>query len=212
MKKIILLLLTICFAITINAQIKYAFTYNSYLGYQKNVALITKATIELKGYEWYEQYILKNIVDQKLKLIAVSIIFYPNGTYKLIMRNGVLPEIKNAIPQILSYIGQNKCIIYGHDKNASPTSSINVKKLFIKNLITNSDISIEYKSIETLVNFYYGAIEMLPNKYKYINDIKQNKINSTTNFWNWFNLNLTDILETPIKTYIGYDTSDNEFF
>lgn len=39
-----------------------------------------------------------------------------------------------------------------------------------------------------------------------------NKLNSNTNFWNWFNLNLTDILETPIEIYIGYDTSDNEFF
>lgn len=175
MKRLIFLLLSICFATTMNAQVKYEFTYNSKLGYQKNCALLTKATIDVKGYEWYEQYILKNIVEQKLKLIGVSVIFYPDGNYKLIMRNGVLPEIKDAMPQILSYIGQNKCIIYGHATNAPPTSSINEKKLFIKNLITNSDISLEYKSIETLVNFYYGAIELLPNKYKYINDIKQIK-------------------------------------
>ena len=209
MKRLIFLLLTICFATTMNAQVKYEFTYNSKLGYQKNCALLTKATIDVKGYEWYEQYILKNIVNGNLKLVSCHISFYSNGTYKIIYPKFLLPEIKNVMPQILSYIEQNKYFIYGHDMS-SPTLNIMEKRLILKYRTSISDDNNPDKYIFSAGNFIMGTIETIV-PYKKLSYLKENKENAYTNFRKWYLNELDSIIALPIKSTLDDDINILEF-
>ncbi len=216
MKRLIILLLLVYIATISNAQIIPALITSeneTNLLVKKNCALLTKATIELKGYEWYEQYILKNIIDKNLKYVACYISFYSDGTYSVIFPKGSLLEIKCALPQVLSYIEKHKSIIYGNLSGYyeyNVPNEIEEKRQVIKNIINKSTAENKKNIILFLPNFYMGAIETIV-PYKKLSYLKENKENAYANFRKWYLNELDSIIALPIKSTLDDDINILEF-